>query len=294
MLPLDSKTLPRRNRSIRALAFVLVTVLCSAIPSYGQQEQIDSLAAKVASAIQKSFKKASDQQPVMVVISEPVIGPTELGATIANQFRSALASRGISLVSSAKLQQTEDEEEISPAALRDRGTLACVASFAGATVIVYGTLQRSGDRLNLATAVLRAKNAKVFFKGNADFDCTPELAALQGRLVPSLPVRKPPKSKTNIPEAGKNGYTSPTCLYCPTPQYSGPAFAMKEQGTVILDVLIAPDGKAHSVTIFRGLSCGMNLQAVQAVENWRFKPANGPDGKPAAVHMLMEVDFHLY
>jgi hypothetical protein len=124
----------------------------------------------------------------MVVISEPVIGPTELGATIANQFRSALAARGISLVSSTKLQQTENEEEISPAALRDRGTLACVASFAGATVIVDGTLQRSGDSLNLATAVLRAKNAKVFFRDNVDFDRTPELAELQKKLLPRPPI----------------------------------------------------------------------------------------------------------
>lgn len=293
-MPLDSKTLPRLNWSIRVLALVFLTFFCWANPSHGQQDQIDSLAAKVASAIHKSFKKASDQQLVMVVISEPVIGPTELGAKIADQFTAALAARGISLVSSTQLQQTEDTEEISPAALRDRETLACVASFAGATVIVDGTLQRSGDRLNLATSVLRAKNGKAFFKGNVNFERTPELAGLQDRPIPSLPMRETTGPKTNIPEAGKNGYTTPGCLYCPSPRYSGLAFAMREQGTLVLDVVIAPDGKAHSVTILRGLSCGINLQAVQAVENWRFKPASGPDGKPAAVHMLMEVEFRLY
>ncbi len=290
-----SETLPRSNRSVRVLAFIFVIFFCSAIPSYGQQAQIDLLAAKVASAIHKSFRKAAGRQLVMVVISEPVIGPTELGATIANQFRSALAARGISLVSSTKLQQTENEEEISPAALRDRGTLACVASFAGATLIVDGTLQRSGDRLNLAISALRANDAKVFFKGSVDFDRTPQLAELQKKLLPSLPVPKALERPTSdMPEAGKNGYTHPTCLYCPTPQYSDRAFAMKEQGTVILDAVIAPDGKAHSVTILRGLSCGMNLQALHDVENWTFKPANGPDGKPAAVHMLLEMDFYLY
>jgi len=290
-----SETRPRSNRSIRVLAFIFVTFFCSAIPSYGQQEQIDSLAVKVASAIQKSFKKASDQQLVMVVISEPVIGPTELGATIANQFRSALAARGISLVSGTKLQQTENEEEISPTALRDRGALACVASFAGATLIVDGTLQRSGDRLNLAITALRANDAKVFFKGSADFDLTPQLAELQKKLLASLPVPKALERPTSdVPEAGKNGYTHPICLHCPIPRYTGPAFSMREQGTVILDAVIAPDGKAHSVTILRGLSCGMNLQAVLAAESWTFKPATGPDGKPAAVRMLFEMNFRLY
>ncbi|HVB36134.1 MAG TPA: energy transducer TonB [Candidatus Acidoferrales bacterium] len=293
-MPIYSETLCCRNQSVRVLAFISVTFFCSAIPSYGgQQEQIDSLAAKVASAIHKSFKKTSDQQLIMVVISEPGTGPTELGARIANEFRSALAARGISLMTSAKLQQTQDEEKIPLVALRDPGTLTCVASDAGATVIVDGTIQRSGDELQLVT-FLRAKNAKVSFKGNVDFDRTPELAELQDRLVPSPPVRKTPESKTNIPEAGKRGYTKPSCLYCPTPQYSDRAFAMKEQGTVVLDVVIAPDGKAHSVAIASGLSCDLNGRAVDAVENWRFRPANGPDGKPAAVHMLIEVDFRVY
>lgn len=292
-MPVQSKIPTLSRRVLRISAAALVIFFCAVIPSYAQQAQIDSLAAKVASAIHKSFKKTSDQQQVMVVISEPMIGPTDLGATIANQFRSALAARGISLVSSTKLQQTENEEEISPAALRDRGTLACVASFAGATLIVDGTLQRSGGRLNLAISALRANDAKVFFKGSVDFDRTPELAELQDRLVPPPPVRKTAESKTNLPEAGKNGYTTPSCLYCPTPQYSDRAFAMKEQGTVILDAVIAPDGKAHSVTILRGLSCGMNLQALHDVENWTFKPATGPDGKPAAVRMLFEINFRL-
>jgi len=289
------KKIPTLRRILRIPAAALVIFFCVAVQSHAQQTQIDSLAAKVASAIHKSFKKATGQQLVMVVISEPVIGPTELGATIANQFRSALASRGISLVSSTKIQQAQNEEEISPAALRDRGTLVCVASFAGATLIVDGTLQQSGDRLNLAISALRANDAKVFFKDSADFDRTPQLAELQKKLLPSLPVPKTLERPTSdVPEAGKNGYTRPVCLHCPIPRYTDPAFSMREQGTVILDAIIAPDGKAHAVTILRGLSCGMNLQALHDVKSWTFKPANGPDGKPAAVHMLLEMDFHLY
>lgn len=293
-MPLDSKTLPRLNWSIRVLALVFLTFFCWANPSYGQREQIDSLAAKVASAILKSSEKTSGQQLVMVLISESDTGPTELGAKIVGQFTSALAARGISL-NNMKLQQTEDEEKIPLAAMRDPGTFACVASVAGATFTVHGAIQGSESKLNFHLAVVRASDSKVVFKDYTNLDRTPELAELQKRSLPSQLVQRTPESKTNIPEAGKNGYTEPICVYCPNPKYSDRAFAMKEQGTLVLDVVIAPDGKAHSVTILRGLSCGLNQVVINSVENvYRFKPAVGPDGKPAAVHMLMEVEFHLY
>ncbi|HET6200990.1 MAG TPA: TonB family protein, partial [Candidatus Acidoferrales bacterium] len=261
------KKVPTLGRILRISAAALVIFFCVAVQSHAQQTQIDSLAAKVASAIHKSFKKTSDQQSVMVMISEPVTGPTELGATIANEFRSALAARGISVVSDAKLQQTEDEEKIPALGLRDRGTLACVASDVGAWAVVDGTIRVSGNKFDVTTSVLRVENAKVFSTAHTGFDRTPELAELKDRRVPSPPVRKTPELTTNIPEPGKNGYTIPTCLYCPNPRYSDRAFAAREQGTVVLDVVIAPDGKAHSVSVRQGLSCGLNQQALDTIEN---------------------------
>jgi protein TonB len=97
------------------------------------------------------------------------------------------------------------------------------------------------------------------------------------------------------PMAGENGYSSPTCLYCPEPQYSDAGFKLKIQGEVVLDVIIGVDGRATSIHIVKGLGYGLDEEAV----NWardicRFKPAVGPNGEPAAVRMLMDVDFHLY
>lgn len=293
-MPLPNKIRTLLRRALRISAAALVVFFCAAIPSYAQQAQIDSLAAKVASAIHQSSEKASGQQLVMVLISEPDTGPTQLGATIAGQFTNALAARGISL-NNMKLQQTEDEEKIPLAAKRDPGTFACVASVAGATFTVHGAIQGSESKLNFHLAVVRASDSKVVLKDYTNLDRTPELAELQKRSLPSQLVQKTPESKTNIPEAGKNGYTEPICVYCPNLQYSDRAFAKKEQGTVVLDVVIAPDGRAHSATILRGLSCGLNQVVIYSVENvYRFKPAVGPDGKPATVHMLMEMDFHLY
>jgi protein TonB len=97
------------------------------------------------------------------------------------------------------------------------------------------------------------------------------------------------------PMAGENGYGKPDCLYCPQPQYSDAGFKLKIQGPVVLDIVIGTDGRAKSVHVAKGLGYGLDEEAVKSVRDiWRFKPAIGPNGQPAMVRMLIEIDFHLY
>lgn len=103
------------------------------------------------------------------------------------------------------------------------------------------------------------------------------------------------KKAEALPEAGKNGYTNPRCISCRNPSYTDEAFRKKIQGVVVLKVIILPSGKAHSVCVVRGLDPGLDQAAEKVVDNnWRLKPALGPDGKPAEVRMLVEIDFHLH
>lgn len=98
-----------------------------------------------------------------------------------------------------------------------------------------------------------------------------------------------------IPEAGKDGFTSPKCTFCPTPQFTDAAFNSHTEGHVILSVIIETDGRAHDVRILKRLGAGLDESALKAVrDQWRFEPAKGPDGKPAAVHTIVEVDFNIY
>lgn len=97
------------------------------------------------------------------------------------------------------------------------------------------------------------------------------------------------------PEAGQNGYGKPDCLYCPTPPFSDAAFKLKIQGVVVLDAIIGADGRATNIHLSKGLGYGLDESAIKYVRDiWRFKPALGPDGRPAAVHTLVEVDFNIY
>ena len=94
--------------------------------------------------------------------------------------------------------------------------------------------------------------------------------------------------------AGTGGYGYPACLYCPQAQYSDEAVKAKYQGTVELVAIITPDGRATEIQVLKGVGLGLDEKAIEAVRTWRFRPALGPNGKPAAVRQIIEVTFHLY
>jgi protein TonB len=96
------------------------------------------------------------------------------------------------------------------------------------------------------------------------------------------------------PTAGRDGYSEPVCVYCPNPQFSDEAVKQKYQGTVILTVVIAPDGHATDIRVVRGLGLGLDEKAIEAVRKWRFSPAISPGKRPAAVSVNIEVTFRLY
>lgn len=61
-----------------------------------------------------------------------------------------------------------------------------------------------------------------------------------------------------------------------------------------LSVVVMPDGRATNIRVEKGLGMGLDERAVEAVKTWRFKPALGPDHKPAAVALTVELTFRLY
>lgn len=96
------------------------------------------------------------------------------------------------------------------------------------------------------------------------------------------------------PHAGQNGFGEPTCVYCPTPEFSDEAVKAKYQGTVLVQAVVTADGRATDIHVAKGLGLGLDEKAIDAVRKWRFKPAAGPDGRPTAVICFIEVTFHLY
>jgi protein TonB len=89
------------------------------------------------------------------------------------------------------------------------------------------------------------------------------------------------------------GVTAPRALYQPDPEYSEEARKAKFQGTVILWVIVGPDGRVHDMRVYRSLGMGLDEKALEAVKLWRFEPSR-KDGQPVPVQINVEVNFRLY
>jgi TonB family protein len=89
------------------------------------------------------------------------------------------------------------------------------------------------------------------------------------------------------------GVSAPRVLDSPDPQYSDEARRAKFQGTVVLWVVVGPDGRVHDIRVQRTLGMGLDERAVEAVKLWKFDPAR-KDGQPVAVQVNIEVNFRLY
>ncbi|HVN06261.1 MAG TPA: TonB family protein [Bryobacteraceae bacterium] len=86
--------------------------------------------------------------------------------------------------------------------------------------------------------------------------------------------------------------THPVPLLRPEPQYSDEARAALLEGTVVLRVVIGIDGKPQEALIVRSLGLGLDEMALEAVNQWRFKPG-AKDGQPVPVAATIEVNFRL-
>jgi TonB family protein len=91
-----------------------------------------------------------------------------------------------------------------------------------------------------------------------------------------------------------HGFRAPTCAFCPRPEYSDQARQSRFQGLVELNVVVQTDGRAGKIELVSGPGLGLDEKAIEAVRNWRFNPAIGPNGKAVAVVIPIEVQFQLF
>lgn len=93
--------------------------------------------------------------------------------------------------------------------------------------------------------------------------------------------------------AGRGGVTVPQAIFSPEPNFSDEARKAKHQGIVQLLVVVGSDGRTHDIQVAQALGMGLDQKAIEAVSQWRFKPAT-LNGRPVATRIMVEVQFHLY
>jgi len=89
-----------------------------------------------------------------------------------------------------------------------------------------------------------------------------------------------------------NGVGPPRLLSKVEPEYSEEARLAKLNGTVVLYVVVRPDGHASDMRVIRSLGLGLDENAIAAVAQWRFQPGQ-KEGRAVSVQATIEVNFRL-
>jgi TonB family protein len=115
------------------------------------------------------------------------------------------------------------------------------------------------------------------------------LVAAGTLAIRTFPLQAQDRQIHRVSEPGVN---APKVVYKVDPNYTQEARDAKIEGTVVVNVEVHPDGKAHNLRVERTLDPGLDQKALDAISAWRFQPAT-KNGKPIAVKATIEINFKL-
>jgi TonB family protein len=87
--------------------------------------------------------------------------------------------------------------------------------------------------------------------------------------------------------------SAPELIFSPNPEFSEEAKRVKYQGICVVSLIVDTQGNPQRVQVIRHLGKGLDQKAVEAVKQYRFKPAMLHD-EPVAVEVKIEVNFRLF
>jgi len=89
------------------------------------------------------------------------------------------------------------------------------------------------------------------------------------------------------------GVSAPVVVHSVEPEFTAEARAANFQGGVSIQLIVDAQGNPQNVHVIRHLGMGLDDKAIEAVRQYKFKPAMY-EGHPVAVQLVIEVDFHLH
>jgi TonB family protein len=121
---------------------------------------------------------------------------------------------------------------------------------------------------------------------------------------PALPQAAPPKPQAPAAAATPindftgtavrpgNGVSNPAVVSQVQPKYDEQARAAKIEGSVLVSLVVDENGVPRNVKVVRSLDPGLDQKAIEAVQQWKFRPGQ-KDGNPVAVQAQIQVTFKL-
>lgn len=89
------------------------------------------------------------------------------------------------------------------------------------------------------------------------------------------------------------GVSAPVVLFAPEPEFSEEARKAKVAGNVLVYLQVDQNGRPQHVRVLRGIGLGLDEKAMEAVRQYKFKPAM-ESGHAVPVEMNVEVNFQIF
>jgi TonB family protein len=236
---------------------------------------LDDLAVRLAPEIDKACVKSI----AVVDFVDAADKPSDLGWYLANKLSDSLVIKGpaIVVVDRTRLQQLRlaSVDPRSADILKQIGTT-------DADTVVAGKVEITAEKYLLTVTMLKVSDGSTI-KSVA-------YSLPHSRILDLLSPAGDHASAAKPARAGVMGVGVPVCLYCPIPADTG-RWRTNQPQNVVLSVTISIAGAAEKISVVRSPGYFLSERAIEAVSEWKFRPAPGEDGKPTTVLVPIEVTF---
>jgi TonB family protein len=89
------------------------------------------------------------------------------------------------------------------------------------------------------------------------------------------------------------GVAAPVVIHSVEPEFTEDARKANFQGSVSIKLIVDTQGNPQDVQLLRHLGMGLDERAIEAVRQYRFKPAMY-QGHPVSVQIVVDMDFRLH
>jgi TonB family protein len=87
---------------------------------------------------------------------------------------------------------------------------------------------------------------------------------------------------------------APVLIHSVEAEFSDEARRAKYQGVCLVSLIVDAQGNPQNIHVVRNLGMGLDEKAIQAIKQYKFKPAMKDGRTPVPVMITIEVDFRLY
>ncbi|MGO8757620.1 MAG: energy transducer TonB [Terracidiphilus sp.] len=115
-----------------------------------------------------------------------------------------------------------------------------------------------------------------------------------GTTPPQANGAAPSPDSSPVPYKVGGRISPPAVLHSVNPEFSDEARRANYQGACLITLTVDAQGNPQNIRVVRALGMGLDEKAIEAIRQYKFKPAMKDGKTPVAVMVTIEVVFRLY